>query len=260
MNRFTSPPRMTGSHSRRLARVAQTVILTGLLLVPQLAAAVMEYVPGVVPFEQAAASGFPAKTYLRVTRLDVRLCPAPTCGGLFVERVNRGATRCADGVYREECYAGLIDLSALGLSSGDEAQLLSDFGGQQVLVRGELELLDWASGVEATVLVVTDAWRGATGSMQEIGRYWGIVPTGINCFTFPCPTLLRQKLNGRRTSWLHGLDLSTSGATQEEIGDALTDLHQGPGLIVFGRKRQIFGPAGQGIELVASEFYQKVEP
>ena len=195
-------------------------VLAALLLLPESVAAQMEYVAGVVPFEQAAESGLPASTYFRVTRLDLRLCPSPACGGLFVQRVNRRTTQCADGVFRKSCYAGLVDFSALGLSPSGEAQLLGDFGGQRVLVRGSLQRTDLGGGLDGAELVASDAWRGATGSRGPGGRYWGVVPTGITCITFPCPTLLREKLNGRRTSWLHGLDLSVDGVAQEEIDAA----------------------------------------
>src|SRR5687767_8551400 len=50
-----------------------------------------------------------------VARRDVRRCLAPACGGLWVERVNRSWTRCADGVYAASCYVGDFDRAALGL-------------------------------------------------------------------------------------------------------------------------------------------------
>lgn len=57
--------------------------------------------------ELAAESGFPQATYYRVRRPDLRLCPAPTCGGVFVERVNRRRVQCADGRRARECHAAI---------------------------------------------------------------------------------------------------------------------------------------------------------
>ena len=216
-------------------------------------------VGGAVPAERAAASGFPRATYYRVTRLDLRLCPAPICGGVFVERVNRRRARCADGTRASECHAAIVDFSALGLTPAEEAELQSDFVDKRVLARGDLVLADPGLGIEVPTLLVSDAWRGVTGTQSRRGHYFGVVPSGIVCITHPCPSLIGFKLNGRRPRWLHSLDLDRSGATDEEIGLALDELYQGPGLIAFGRLRRITGPAGKGRELRATQFYTKVE-
>lgn len=208
--------------------------------------------------ELAAESGFPQATYYRVRRPDLRLCPAPTCGGVFVERVNRRRVQCADGRRARECHAAIVDFSALGLTPAEEAALQSDFLNKRVLARGDLVLAASGFGIEVPTLLVSDAWRGVTGTQSKRGRYFGVVPSGIVCITFPCPSLLAIKLNGRRVQWLHSLDLNRSGASEEEIGLGLDELYQGPGLIAFGRFHKIIGPAGRGKELGATEFYTKI--
>jgi hypothetical protein len=50
-----------------------------------------------------------------------------------------------------------------------------------------------------------------------------------------------------------------SGASEIQIAAGLDSLDQGPGLLVAGKLRRISGPAGYGIEVVASEFYTKVD-
>lgn len=138
-------------------------------------------------------------------------------------------------------------------------RLQTEFFASRVLARGDLELVDIGIGLEIPTLVVTDAWRGVTGTRSRYGAYFGVVSTGIVCITHPCPSFAFLKLNGPRIGWLHSIDLQSSGATPEEIGRGHDALASGTGLIGFGRLRGISGPAGRGRELQTSEFYLKVE-
>ncbi len=209
-------------------------------------------------FGELIETGFENATFYRATRPDPRLCPAPFCGGFFVERVNRKRTLCADGTKGAECHAAIVDFSRLGLDPATEAQLLADFGAGRALARGSLVEEDFG-GTPVPTLVVDQAWRGVTGTRADRGRWFGLRPSGIACITHPCPVLVRVKLNSLRRRFLHALDLSTaSDATSSEIQEGFDSLYQGPGLIAFGKTRKITGPAGSGRELVASEFYTKV--
>lgn len=211
-----------------------------------------------VAFEALAETGFERGTFYRATRPDPRLCPSPLCGGFFVERVNRRRTICADGRWRPECHAALVDFSSLGLDPAAESQLLTEFGSGRVLLRGALVEVDFG-GLAVPKLRVDQAWRGLTGTREGRGRWWGVRPSGIACITHPCPVFVRVKLNSMRMRWLHALDLEThSDATPSELDEAQDALAEGPGLIVFGRTRKITGPAGIGRELVASELYTRV--
>ena len=207
------------------------------------------------------AHDFVQKTYYRVVRPDPRLCPSPLCGGFFVEAVNRRFTRCVDGVRAKECHAALIDLSALGLTSEEEAQVLADFASKRTLLRGRLSLRDSGVGIDVPVLSAAAAWRGVTGTQPDRGHYIGVIPSGIVCVTHPCPTLQALPLNVWRRAWFHGLDLDESGASPSEIAAAFEAISSGPGLIVFAtRKRVITGPAGEGFELVGAELYYQLVP
>ncbi len=254
-----SHPRLSLLASTRTSLLFLLLCLLGFVSFAGSAAAQWGFVGGTAPRTLADDMGFPRATYYRVTRPDPRLCPSPVCGGVFVESVNKRQSVCADGEKRWECHAAIVDFSALGLSSDEEAKLRSEFFSKRALARGRLELADSGFGIEVPTLVVADAWRGASGTMGKRGRYWGVVPSGIACITFPCPTLLGIKLNHYRVAWLHSIDLSQSGAGDDAIARGLDQLYSGPGLIAFGRLKRITGPAGRGRELVASEFYTKVE-
>jgi hypothetical protein len=214
---------------------------------------------GTDPFDLSSQDAFPQFSYYRVSRVDMRLCPSPSCGGVFVEWVNRRVAKCADGSRAKECLVSAVDFSALGLSPEEEARLEADFYAKRVLARGELELVDRGFGIKEPTLFVTDAWRGATGAQGKYGRYFGIQSSGIVCITYPCPSFHGYRLNIRRMNWIHRLDLEPSGATPEQIALGFEALSSGQGLIGFGILLPFFGPAGRGNALYSTEFYTKVE-
>ncbi len=211
-------------------------------------------------FAQTSGSTFgialPAHSYYIVTRIDPRLCPSSICGGVYVKQVNQSLTVCTDGTLAAECYAPILDWSALRLSQEETWQLEDDFRRELVLARGTLRIVDTPFGPLAA-LVATDAWRGVTGS-DPTGRFFGLRSSGIVCFTYPCPELLSVWLNQRRRELVHGLDLTASGADAKQLDEGYTALYQGAGLLVSGYRRLITGPAGRGIQIVAREFYTKV--
>ncbi len=90
----------------------------------------------------------------------------------------------------------MVDFSRLGLGSAEEVELLNDFGSRRLLARGEFVERVFGSGLLVPTRVVDDAWRGATGTQGDWGSYWATIPSGITCFTFPCPTLYRFKNGG----------------------------------------------------------------
>ncbi len=199
----------------------------------------------------------PAKTYYIVTRIDPRMCPAPICGGVYVKQVNRMLTRCADGKLAKECYAPILDWSALSLPVEKVWEIEDGFRRMQLLARGELRIVDSPFG-PLPGLVATDAWRGITGN-GPTGLIFGLTPSGIVCITTPCPGLDAVRLNQNRHQLVHAVDLAASGADADQIQTGLVALYQGPGLLLAGARRRIKGPAGIGIEIVASEFYTKVD-
>lgn len=201
--------------------------------------------------------GLPPVAYYGVTGIDPRLCPSPACGGVYVSLVNRGRTRCADGAFAEQCYAPILDWSALALSPEEVGKLEGAFRDGGALVRGELRMQDSPFG-PLPGLVVQDAWLAVAGEAPT-QTFFGVVPSGIVCFTYPCPSYRAQILNKHGRRMVHDLDLAASGATPEQIDQGYAALYDG-GLLVAGRRELFRGPAGQGVRLVAEAFYTKVEP
>ena len=231
------------------------------VLLATLFSALSLQLPGAALAQTSGSSpgvALPARAYYIVTRIDPRMCPSPICGGVYVKQVNRSRTVCADGKFAPECYAPILDWSALGLTQEEAWQLEDDFRGQSILARGTLQTLDTPFGPLAG-LVSTEAWRGVTGN-DPLGIFLGLRPSGIVCITYPCPELLAVWLNHHRRRLIHSLDLTPSGADAKQLDDGYDALYQGAGLLVAGDRRPITGPAGQGVQIVAREFYTKVEP
>lgn len=191
-------------------------------------------------------------TYYIVTRQDMRKCMYPMCGGYFVKRVNRALTRCTDGVWRQECHAVDVDLSALGMSESVTSEYVSGtFGAGKGLIRGKL-----VSENGADTLVGSEAWVGRAGA-EPSGGVWRVESSGIVCITWPCPSYKERLLNHGYGRYLHGVDLATSGAGKDAIAEGYDELGT-EGALVAGYHWGLKGPGGWGIELRASEFYTRL--
>ncbi len=191
-------------------------------------------------------------------RDDVRLCPSPACGGIFVKAVNRLLTRCPDGALRFECYIAGVDLSALNLTEADSASFIRLFRHGLGLVKGTFRPLPLHSGTGLADLIAEEAWE-AQGQRDHRGFSYLFRENGIRCFTFPCPSVSEEKLNSPRARSISALDLSRTGATEQEIAAGQESLFT-TGLIASGSHRTFTGPAGKGLEFVASQFYLRVGP
>jgi hypothetical protein len=200
-------------------------------------------------------------TYL-VTGQDMRKCAFPFCGGYFVKAVNQPLTKCADGTYARTCHAVTLNTDALGWTDEQRAKFQESFGAGQALVQGNLAKGD-IQGIAADVLTVQDAWQGQT-ARKPSGSFYVVKDTGIRCITTPCPSLSAQLLNSAARPTTPDLDLSATGATDEQIaatGSALSTTGVFvAGTIVPTRTTDFAGKTRRGNKLVASEFYLPAKP
>lgn len=190
---------------------------------------------------------------------DIRLCPAPDCGGVFVARLNRARTRCADGVEQPLCHASDLDLTRLGLDDAARARFDEALLAGRALLRGRL--LPGRRIGDFPLLgrfVATEAWIAASGQ-EPSGRFYRVSDLGIVCVTTPCFSLRQRLLNSGKERDLSGLDLTESGASDEAIEDALAALGSAP-ILVAGRDRvhHDAGAGGPAIDLVAAQFYRRL--
>ncbi len=201
--------------------------------------------------DRRASNG--AGAYYIVTRPDFRKCMWPMCGGVYVKQVNAAQTECLDGTVQADCYVADMDLTQLGLDQASMDTLSSAADGGKALVRGTFQTL-MVQNMQTTVLLATEGWVGRAGTESPAGDFYRVMANGVNCITWPCPSLSEETLNSLAAQSIHGLNLAASGADQAALDDGNAALFTA-GVLVVGSHNTITGPAGDGVELVSAEFY-----
>lgn len=205
----------------------------------------------------AALSGDQSTFYS--VRQDTRRCVSPLCGGVWVSRVNRANTKCADNTWARECYVADADLSALGLPEPQASDLQSVVRDGRVILRGEIVKRKFNGFGKLGVFEASEVWEPAT-SAEPRGNFFRVTNTGVRCITYPCPTFHEAKLNRRAERDLASLDLSQIGASDEAISDAYQATTTPDGVLVAGTHYTEKGPAGKMKGLEAAQFYRRVTP
>lgn len=191
---------------------------------------------------------------------DLRLCPAPNCGGFFVALLNRQSVGCPGGGLGAMCRVTAIDWSRLGLDPAATADFEKAALAGRAVVRGELQLGALGASPRPTArLVVTEGWIAAGSRLPRGGGFFQVASNGIVCVTTPCFNLRQTLLNTNRRGDFSALNLSGTGAPEAVRNGVWTELEDGS-ILVAGRLRNVpnAGPAGNGVELVASQFYLRV--
>lgn len=207
-----------------------------------------------------ASSGSPrlVEGYFNL-RPDPRLCPSPVCGGVFASLLNRPLTPCPAAAASQACHASTVDWSRIDLDPQAQADFEAAALGGRAVVRGELSPGDVVDGFGTLgKLVVTEGWIAAS-SRRPRGGFFRVAPNGIVCFATPCFSLRESLLNTSFRGDVSGLDLSGAGAPQALRDAAWRELARGS-ILVAGRNRVVPdpGPAGHGLNLVATQFYLRV--
>jgi hypothetical protein len=157
-------------------------------------------------------------TYFQIAA-DLRKCPAPGCGGWFVQRLNRSVTECWNGDYSDTCYVPWLDWSEARLSDESRATLL-DACVQGATAPGTIAIVRGRIGDERNAFVLTEAWVAESAAVSS-GTFVRITDNGMRCFQAPCPSLTEARLNSHRTVDIAELDLSAAGLTVEQTAALL---------------------------------------
>ncbi len=176
-------------------------------------------------------------TYYAIRR-DTRKCLYPMCGGYWAQRLNRAKAICADGSSAESCYVAELDQSALKIASADGASIL----------RGKIAKQQ-INGSSFGVFKATEAWRAATEAAPT-GLFYRVDDSGIFCVKAPCPSLHRAKLNSILGGNFDELDLTPSGATQDQIDEAMNAIFRSA-VLIAGRR--------SGGKITASQLYTRTD-
>lgn len=195
-------------------------------------------------------------TYYAV-RPDLRRCFSPLCGGVFVKRLNKRATRCADGSRQHECYVATVDESALGLNDQEFAELQDAIRAQQVLLRGQIEPQHYPGIGNLGRFVISEAWRAAS-DYTPTGTYYRVTDHGLNCITSPCLTYTEAKLNSGIQRNIAHVSLELTGATDQQIKKAYEAMTHPGGILVAGKNTTVNTPEGKALALVGSQFYMRM--
>lgn len=176
-------------------------------------------------------------------RRDMRRCVSPLCGGVWVSRVNRSTTRCADGTYAAECYAAEVDYTALGLSEDARDEFASSAVSGQAIVRARLRPKTFGSFGSLGELVVTEGWKAMTAAAPS-GPFYLAKDNGRVCVRAPCPHIDVTRLNYASSATIHTVGVSRiAGLTDSDIHNVYEQMGD-VGVIVAGGIRSRSLPSG----------------
>jgi len=187
---------------------------------------------------------------------DTRRCVYPVCGGVWVSRVNRYYTKCADGSWQQSCYVADFDIDGLGLDDKQVGELRSS---TQVLYRGTIEENVVGTHGNMGKFVASEAWQGLPDANPE-GLFVKAGDNGIRCITTPCPSTSEAKLNSWRATDLEELDFDWTGASQELIDQATAAMFSEDKLIVAGYRYWWWENGSWHKGRAATQFYLRVKP
>ncbi|MEO6419883.1 MAG: DUF6748 domain-containing protein [Polyangiaceae bacterium] len=199
--------------------------------------------------------------YFMVTRHDARRCVSPICGGYYVKRVNASKTPCADGIYRDECYASSLDLTALGLSETEQDAFNTKLTSGGGIVRASFHKFVFG-GNHLGNLVATEGWAAATGS-SATGDFYRVADNGIRCVRAPCPSTSAGKLNSTKSSNVTRVDFTSTdnAASTADLDAAGTALGTHDGVLVSGTlalPKCIPSDTSCGPTIITNEFFLRV--
>ncbi len=195
--------------------------------------------------------GFDQNGYF-LARQDFRKCAAPLCGGIFVKHVNHKRLQCPDGRFRSECYIGTPDWSKIGFNPFT-AVPSEDFN-TSLLLKGTTDY-----SVELGRFWAEKAFYPA-GTRAPTGTFFAAENNGIVCITSPCFSFDQYTLNSKKpVAKISDLDLTQTGASEEEIASAYAIMAEGEPVLIAGVNRKVRQLAGVGVKLVASQFYLPVK-
>ncbi len=206
--------------------------------------------------------------YFRVVRRDTRRCPSPTCGGLFVKRVNEAKTQCADGSRQAECYVASVDLGGMGLSGRDDVEFREAFESGRALIKAKTFKTTSPAGTFGVLKVqANEGWvakTGATPASLDSASFYRVADRGLRCKTAPCPSLTASGLNGAYDYNLVEVGFeSLGGADADTVAHARRALHTSQGVLVAGvvaLPKCAAGVLDCGPFLMPTEIFARVVP
>jgi len=183
---------------------------------------------------------------------DTRRCAPPSCGGIWVRRLNQPLTTCHDGVDRAECYVPSADFATITTSEDEVSYLNARLSQGALVVRGALADKNYSGVGNLGTLIATEAWDAATDEFPADDFYFAY-DSGIRCTTAPCDSFHIANVNTTTSRNITDLDLQqVPNVSDEMIQDAMTELLAAR-IVVAGT----IVTASPESKLIASQFYTR---
>jgi hypothetical protein len=179
-------------------------------------------------------------TFYRVTRQDFRKCAWPMCGGVYVARVNKSLTKCADGTYQSDCYVADFDLNAVPGATRDDRALL----------RGSIELRKTELGIAASTFVASELWTARLEG-DASGYFSRLTQREVKCLSVACASHDIAYLNSYITAPVHVVNLDSVPKDVAADVQTLLSTERATGVLVAGHT--YYGGARR--TLVPSQIY-----
>jgi hypothetical protein len=169
-------------------------------------------------------------------------------------------TFCGNGSYQSECYAASIDWKASGLSATQTVAFQTEIAAGRGLIRGTFTTRSYPEAGSMTIFAATEAWRAASANPPG-GTFFRLTDNGIRCATTPCFWIHGARLNSPVDREISSLDLGAAGITAERSRTLLSTVGA-RGFLAAGTLKSVAreGPAGDGVRLIASQVYLRVQP
>jgi uncharacterized protein DUF6748 len=175
----------------------------------------------------------PAHEVYYTLRPDLRLCIWPACGGVWLHAVNSDLTQCADGNAASECYVSLLESN---VAIGDVTT---------IVVHGTIVPETRPDTPPFFALRTDQVWEAVT-STPHSGPFW-LANGHAGSFELTA-------LNNGEMQHVHGIDFTDTGATNDQIQQAINALAGGR-LIIAG----VLTTGADGAPILkVSQFYQRI--
>ena len=186
-------------------------------------------------------------------RADMRLCPSPMCGGIWLRPVNGAKPACGAPV-GGECYVTGLSFGESRYGEATQRRLIELVASGGGLVSGHLTRADIDGFPELRALSVVRVWQPAS-SRKPRGLLWVLQDNGLRCVTQPCPSTRAGTVHTNRFADVSDVDLSSTGAGPGELRFARTRIATRHQLATgFVRRR------GTERVFVASQLYFAARP
>lgn len=189
-----------------------------------------------------------AYTYFEIWR-DMKKCAAPSCGGFYLQRLNRSTTVCHNGKSQWSCYVPQLDWAESKLRPDLQSSLIDAAGrdalapGVIAIVRGRFAPKSYSGFGNLGRFVVTEAWV-AEGNGVSDGVFAKVRDNGVRCIQSPCPTVTEKGLNTSRSANIHSLDWSVGGFEDDQISKMAMELVTRPSGVIIAGDRYTFKENG----------------